>query len=1021
MRYSNRRRRRGFKRKNQEAQHAQVVTCAATLLQLSTILFEISLCDGHCLTTSCLVDPLRSFWHTLFAYGTDSNLITVIGFDRATFEDLLKAFSRFYTGKEEAFLIRWVAGGGGGATLSGQGGAREGARRQSRIHARRAGKNGDVGSLREHAPLRGTGCVEQQVDVRKLADSGPALQWGEQEDRNEHIFVALAFHQQNRPALEWDSLEGMLPPTLRDSRRLLDHLDLLQNEAPAAYAFWTKYFGDSTLVTKRLFRVALSQSGISHDIRIDTPRTDGITSAIFRKLVLGDGPLADMFGIASESRPIMLDKESRTNDSESGQRTVSNVKRLPIPRGLKDNFILLRIQAPGAYAFWTKYFGESREVPKSLFRAALARSGRQYNVPIKEQSMNVKVFRTLVLGSGPLAEMFASAPESRATEDHKSGRLDIAKNDEQITNDSPPFARLLTSPDPAQIGIAVDSDPSCGILQVGSKLVIRSPYSAINPKLRIETLQLLRTECPLAYKFWTVNFGARETNAANFRATLGRTDRNITLTVPSIVSPVWFRETVRNDGPLAKIFSAIGPSGCPVGKEHSNDGSVPERKISPVMLTFRDDLEILRIENPAAHSFWISNFQYAARISRTHFRDALRLDGIQVDARFLVGDKKGQPVNLPAFRLMIAPGGPLSAAFPSAEPLQPEFLTLDRSSSSDRNAPLSQETSRDARTTKGGLQGSSLHSVHLIAIPGFASNLMSHLHCILVPDSGCACAPGECKPSLEVESGIPLEAGKPQHPVLRTSTRAFGLGWVATALKSISLAAQAGWHIFPKMSIKIFKGDEQNLKAASEPTSSADTQKPTSSVDALIPTTPLSSVGAPLPTYTNSSADPPLPISPTSTLSPSLPSSPTSPLDPSLPTTTSSAMDAEPPLEKSTSSRDLLTPPNPSSSMDAEPPLSKSTSYRDVPMPTMPTSSVEASLRKPISCVEVSHLKPVNPPLPTKPTSSVDAPPLAKPTRSVDAPLPRKPKSSVKAPTFSFLSLKRMSRQSTPRLPSRGS
>ncbi|RKO87103.1 hypothetical protein BDK51DRAFT_39359 [Blyttiomyces helicus] len=96
MHYTNRGHQGPFKRRNQDAQYAKEVTCAATMLQISIILFQTSLCVRHYLTTSCLVDPLHSFWHTLYAHRTNSNLILVIGFHRATFEDRLQTFSRFY-------------------------------------------------------------------------------------------------------------------------------------------------------------------------------------------------------------------------------------------------------------------------------------------------------------------------------------------------------------------------------------------------------------------------------------------------------------------------------------------------------------------------------------------------------------------------------------------------------------------------------------------------------------------------------------------------------------------------------------------------------------------------------------------------------------------------------------------------------------------------------------------------------------------------------------------------------------
>ncbi|RKO93454.1 hypothetical protein BDK51DRAFT_37286 [Blyttiomyces helicus] len=69
MPYTNRQHRRRFKRKNQEAQYAQVVTCAATMLPISIIVFQTSLRDRHYLKTSGLVDPLHCFWHTLSALG----------------------------------------------------------------------------------------------------------------------------------------------------------------------------------------------------------------------------------------------------------------------------------------------------------------------------------------------------------------------------------------------------------------------------------------------------------------------------------------------------------------------------------------------------------------------------------------------------------------------------------------------------------------------------------------------------------------------------------------------------------------------------------------------------------------------------------------------------------------------------------------------------------------------------------------------------------------------------------------
>jgi hypothetical protein len=48
------------------------------------------------LTTSCLDDPSKSVWHRLYEVGSDAELISVVAFDRATFEEILASFRRFY-------------------------------------------------------------------------------------------------------------------------------------------------------------------------------------------------------------------------------------------------------------------------------------------------------------------------------------------------------------------------------------------------------------------------------------------------------------------------------------------------------------------------------------------------------------------------------------------------------------------------------------------------------------------------------------------------------------------------------------------------------------------------------------------------------------------------------------------------------------------------------------------------------------------------------------------------------------
>ncbi|RKO88782.1 hypothetical protein BDK51DRAFT_44207 [Blyttiomyces helicus] len=331
------------------------------------------------------------------------------------------------------------------------------------------------------------------------------------------------------------------PRTLPTPRGLRENLALLETEAPIAYAFWTKYFGDAGTVTIPLFRVALAHSRRRHEIRIDEV-TRGISTRTFRTLVHGDGPLADMFGVASKFGP--TEKHGPSIFEESGpiahdQCSASQVKA-----------------APAAYAFWTEYFGDDMKVSLTLFRAALARSGRRYDVRFEATSMNTKIFRTLVIGSGPLADMFASAPDSGVIEVHRFASFDSTINVTRIAEINVLLAGLLTSPgmlywtvpgfcwmilltsvlQPIQIRAVVSCEwvrsRKCYANLDFMSLSAHQPYSTIDPKLRIETLQLLRTEYPLAYQFWTVNFGARETTSETFRATLNLVGGNLALSVP---------------------------------------------------------------------------------------------------------------------------------------------------------------------------------------------------------------------------------------------------------------------------------------------------------------------------------------------------------------------------------------------------------------------------------------------------------------------------------------------------------
>ncbi|RKO92045.1 hypothetical protein BDK51DRAFT_45077 [Blyttiomyces helicus] len=351
------------------------------------------------------------------------------------------------------------------------------------------------------------------------------------------------------------------PRSFAPPRKLLADRDLLQTEAPAAYAFWTKYFGNTTTVTKPVFCLALADSGSPNELHA---HSRAITVRNFRGWVLGEGPLAEMVPPACFFR-------ARTDFT-----TI---------------FSYFGHQAPAAYAFWTDNFGGGMRVSIHLFRAALSRSGWRSDVHIEvHDKINPKVFRALVLGSGPLADMFASRAELCPVEDRELARVSITDDDARIPKVDLPIARFLTS-----------------------------------------------HEHPMAYQFWTANFGARETTEANFCAAVDSIGRCRFL----------------NEGPLAEKFSANSTSERSEGRSESKvyrssscDSSretssvLPsdmDRKVSRVRLTFRDDLELLRIENPAAHRFWISSFQNTTKIGKLHLRNALHQVGIPMDFEWPVG------------------------------------------------------------------------------------------------------------------------------------------------------------------------------------------------------------------------------------------------------------------------------------------------------------------------------------------------------------------------------------------------
>ncbi|RKO88665.1 hypothetical protein BDK51DRAFT_28150, partial [Blyttiomyces helicus] len=533
------------------------------------------------------------------------------------------------------------------------------------------------------------------------------------------------------------------PQALPGPRRLLYNLSPLQTEAPAAFTFWTENFGDATVVVIPLFRVALANSGRRHDIPIHDA-SKRMSARKFRSWVLGTGPLADMFAIASESG--MTEIHMRTSFNNNAMKTNAELSEAKGSGDggqsqLHDNLVLLRTQAPTAYAFWTEYFGDDLSVTITLFRVALASSGRRDDIRFEARNMSTRVFRTFVLGSGPLADMFASAPESgdpiSATFDGTNDVDDTATGYNNL-----PLTGLLTSPDLPRTVIAVNSDPSSGVLREGSHLVSRSM------------------------------------TCENFRATLDLIVGKLALSVPRKVTPMWFRKMVQQD-PLARAFSAVGASERSGAEEYSDERLVLEahrtssceplleskpslhsdfnRKVAPGRLTFRDELEILSIENPAAHRFWISNFRYARISSRTNLRDALRLLGSQIELKSHIGGKGD--ITPSAFRKMIVHDEYLAAAFPSSEPQLPQLLTRDQSPSSGVGIP-EENKSRESRSAQVRFQDAEMD---------------------------------EYKPLSLIDSGSPIRATKLSSTGLQPWTQAFGQGW-ATIIKHISTACRQSAH-----------------------------------------------------------------------------------------------------------------------------------------------------------------------------------------------------------------------------------
>ncbi|RKO92701.1 hypothetical protein BDK51DRAFT_43928 [Blyttiomyces helicus] len=427
-----------------------------------------------------------------------------------------------------------------------------------------------------------------------------------------------------------------------------------------------------------------------------------------RKRSWRDDP-ANLVPMHSNSGP--LSKNADKAGSSLHQRSISTEARLcdwsqskfptsqhfPMPVRLHVNLLLLRTQSPAAYAFWTEHFGDQMEVSKTVFRAALARFGR-HEVHIGAKYMNTRVFRAPVLRKGPLGNMFASVPESGAIENSRLGN----------------FA-----------DIPVDADPGSGIIRVGGNL--KKCTSSSGEILRKSTIWHLDAKLTVLRKRVVHLFLATQARRTPIRE-------------PFLGPEPSFRSefTVRVKSALEIFFVKL------VIQPHY---LLPrtQRKVSPVRLTFCDDLEIPRIENPAAHRF--SNFQYATNCGRRQFRGALRLLGIHIDLKSHVG-KKGD-ITPSALRKMIACEGSLAAAFPCAEPCQPDLLKSDRS------------------------------------FPGPTPNPLVLIQA--VKDSRCATATGESNPSPAIKSGTPLEVARP-------SGRGHGLeacSWQCSNV--ISLATKAVW------------------------------------------------------------------------------------------------------------------------------------------------------------------------------------------------------------------------------------
>lgn len=84
--------------------NARLKACMLVLLRR-----RMQIRTRNALTRCCLIHPDVSEWHHLYKYGTDANLINVLSIDRASFNFLLKVFTRVYPKQKAAGRKRLIS------------------------------------------------------------------------------------------------------------------------------------------------------------------------------------------------------------------------------------------------------------------------------------------------------------------------------------------------------------------------------------------------------------------------------------------------------------------------------------------------------------------------------------------------------------------------------------------------------------------------------------------------------------------------------------------------------------------------------------------------------------------------------------------------------------------------------------------------------------------------------------------------------------------------------------------------